>query len=231
MSTPVLEVKNVSRSYAINKVPVHAARDVSLEVYSGEFAALAGSSGSGKTTMLNLIGCIDLPNSGDVFIDGQNTKLLSDKGQAKLRAHKISFIFQTYNLLPVLSAIENVEYPLILIGTSEHEAKRLAKEAIAKVGLEKFEHHYPNEMSGGQRQRVAIARAIVKSPKIILADEPTANLDSKTGKEILDLMSHLNEVEKITFLFSSHDPTILEKARKVFRMQDGVLLETINKQK
>ena len=143
----------------------------------------------------------------------------------------LSFIFQTYNLLPVLSAIENVEYPLILIGTSEHEAKRLAKEAIAKVGLEKFEHHYPNEMSGGQRQRVAIARAIVKSPKIILADEPTANLDSKTGKEILDLMSHLNEVEKITFLFSSHDPTILEKARKVFRMQDGVLLETINKQK
>lgn len=229
MSSPVLQVKNVSRSYSINKVPVHALKNVSLEVFPGDFAALAGSSGSGKTTMLNLIGCIDIPSEGDVFIDGQNTKTLSDKGQAKLRAHKISFIFQTYNLLPVLNALENVEYPLIMIGISQSEAKKMATEALTKVGLEKLIYHYPNEMSGGQRQRVAIARAIVKSPKIILADEPTANLDSKTGKEILDLLLDLNEKEKITILFSSHDPNILTKAKKLFKMQDGLLLETVTK--
>lgn len=229
MSSPVLQVKNVSRSYSINKVPVHALKNVSLEVFPGDFAALAGSSGSGKTTMLNLIGCIDIPSEGDVYIDGQNTKTLSDKGQAKLRAHKISFIFQTYNLLPVLNALENVEYPLIMIGISQSEAKKMATEALTKVGLEKLIYHYPNEMSGGQRQRVAIARAIVKSPKIILADEPTANLDSKTGKEILDLLLDLNEKEKITILFSSHDPNILTKAKKLFKMQDGLLLETVTK--
>lgn len=215
---PLMVARDVSKTYMMGRVEVPALRRVSLAVASGEFLAIAGSSGSGKTTLLNLLGGIDRPSSGEIIIDTIPIRLLDSDQLAAFRCKKIGFVFQTFNLIPTLSAMENVEYPLLLLGLGTFERRKLAADALTKVGLGKHLHHTPGEMSGGQRQRVAIARAIVKKPKVILADEPTANLDKKTAGEILDLMQNLNRHEKTTFVFSTHDPMILQRASRVFHV-------------
>ncbi len=220
----MLELFKISKTYGVGEATVFALRDVSLNIVAGEFTAFAGSSGSGKTTLLNLIGGLDLPSSGEIKLQGQNLAELSSRKLADLRRQKLGFIFQTFNLLPVLTGLENVEYPLLRMGLDSRELKKRSLEAIERVGLTSVMHHRPNQMSGGQRQRVAIARAMVHDPKIILADEPTANLDKKTAADIIRLMRSLNEESGVTFLFSTHDPMIMEAAKKIIRISDGQLV-------
>ncbi len=217
----VLSARDVSKTYLMESVEVPALTDIHLEVASGEFLALAGSSGSGKTTLLNLFGGLDVPSSGEIFIDGVRAASLSDDVLSEFRSERIGFVFQTFNLLPVLTALENVEYPLRLLKVPAEQRAIMAREALSRVGLEKHMSHRPGQMSGGQRQRVAIARALVKKPRVILADEPTANLDKKTAQEILGLMQELNRVDGITFVFSTHDQAVLKMATRVFWMSDG----------
>lgn len=221
----VVEVLEVSRQYTLGKQPVTALRNVSLTVFQGEFLALAGPSGSGKSTLLNMIGCIDSPSSGKVLIEGQDVSGKSADALADLRLNTLGFVFQTFNLLPVLSAWENVEFPLL---QQKRIDKRLRREnvehALKIVGLDRYGSHRPNELSGGQRQRVAIARALATRPKIILADEPTANLDRKTGADILRLMRELNQQEGTTFIFSTHDPRVMEMADRVVELTDGQIV-------
>ncbi len=214
---------NVTKVYQLGKVEVKALKGVHLEVEAGEFISVCGPSGSGKSTLLNLLGCIDIPTSGKLSILGKDVTKFSDAALSSLRNSTIGFIFQSFNLIPVLTAFENVEYPLLILGMTK--AKRFEKVAtvIKEVGLEEFSRHKPDELSGGQRQRVAIARALVTEPKMVLADEPTANLDSKTGIEILDLMQRMNEEHKTTFIFSTHDPKIEKYAKKIYNMVDGRL--------
>lgn len=222
MENIVLEAINVHKRYRLGKLEVDALRGINLAIESREFFALAGSSGSGKTTLLNLFGCIDLPSSGSILVQKKDPSTLSPNDRAHLRARSIGFIFQTFNLLPVLSALENVEYPLLLLGHSSSERKELGLKALERVGLSKRAHNRPDQLSGGERQRVAIARALIKNPAIILADEPTANLDRKNAEGVLDLMRDLNEKDGLTFVFSSHDPLVLSRAKRVFHMQDGI---------
>lgn len=207
---------------------VVALHGVSLQIRSGEFTAFAGSSGSGKTTLLNLIGGLDSPTAGKVVFEGQNLANLSSRELADLRRHKFGFIFQTFNLLPVLSGLENVEYPLLRMGLNSSDIRSRSTEALKRVGLAHVMNHRPNQMSGGQRQRVAIARAIVHRPKLILADEPTANLDKTTAGEIVQLMRKLNEESGITFLISTHDPMIIASANRVVGISDGRLAPAAN---
>jgi putative ABC transport system ATP-binding protein len=221
MNSSPLHAQQVSKTYLLGQTQVHALRQIDLEVKEHEFLALAGTSGSGKTTLLNLFGCIDKPSTGKIFVDGTDVSGMGSDQLAHFRSQKIGFIFQTFNLLPILSAEENVEYPLLLNHTPVHERKRLVSDALAKVGLGKFADHRPDQLSGGQRQRVAIARALVKNPRIILADEPTANLDKKTAMEILQLMKNLNQSEGVTFVFSTHDSLVLSLASRIYRMSDG----------
>jgi putative ABC transport system ATP-binding protein len=202
---------------------VNALRGVSLSFEAGEFAAVAGPSGSGKSTFLHLVGCLDVPTGGSVSINDVDAASLSRKQLAFLRRRKIGFIFQAYNLIPVLTALENVSLPLTLLGAGAAEARALAEQALADVGLADFGSRRPKEMSGGQQQRVAIARALVKKPTLILADEPTANLDSKTGKEILELMLNLNRNAGTTFIFSTHDSMVMEYARRLVLLRDGLV--------
>jgi putative ABC transport system ATP-binding protein len=183
--------------------------------------ALAGTSGSGKTTLLNLIGAIDTPTSGDILLDGIPLRMLSPDDLARFRCKKLGFVFQTFNLIPTLSTLENVEYPLLLLGMGRDQRRRMTLEALDQVGLAKKTRNKPSELSGGQRQRVAVARAMVKKPRLILADEPTANLDRKTAVEILDLMQKLNKELQTTFVFSTHDQMILSRAERVFYLADG----------
>jgi putative ABC transport system ATP-binding protein len=218
----VVSVEHVSKDYRLGDQMVRAVNDISLTVEAGVFLAIAGPSGSGKTTLLNLIGCIDRPNSGRICIDGQDVSGMSDDQLAGLRLRSIGFIFQTFNLLPVLTAAENVEYPLLQrpdIGPKERR-ERVAH-FLNIVGLGERMHNRPNQMSGGQRQRVAIARALAGSPRIVLADEPTANLDKKTGVSILRLMKRINESMKTTFLFSTHDRRVVELADRLVQVEDG----------
>ncbi len=222
----MLELSNVSKVYGSGLASVNALKSISLTINDGEFTAFAGSSGSGKTTLLNLIGGLDVPTSGEIRLQGQNLAQLSSRTLADLRRHKMGFIFQTFNLLPVLTGLENVEYPLLRIGLNSDELKKRSQEAIERVGLKAVMHHRPNQMSGGQRQRVAIARAMVHRPKIILADEPTANLDKKTAADIISLMRSLNKESGVTFLFSTHDPMIMEAATRVIHISDGKLVNT-----
>ena len=199
-----------------------ALNSVDLEIASGEFSVVVGPSGSGKTTLLNLIGCVDTASCGDVFVAGQNTKLLNDKHLTDLRLHTIGFIFQSFNLISVLNVYDNVEFPLLLMKKwSSTQRKEKVMYFLKMVGLENHWHHRPSELSGGQRQRVAIARALVTQPKIVLADEPTANLDSETGRSIIELMKDINMREKTTFLFSTHDAHIMQQARRLIFLQDG----------
>jgi putative ABC transport system ATP-binding protein len=221
-SMSLVRVQHVSKQYRLGDQTVTALHDVSLAIEEGVFLAIAGPSGSGKSTLLNLIGCIDTPTRGKVFIDGKDTSGKTPDQLADLRARTIGFIFQTFNLLPVLSAEENVEYPLLQFGELARDARR---ERVAHflriVGLSKFARHRPNELSGGQRQRVAIARALATHPRIVLADEPTANLDSKTGGGILELMKEINHSSRTTFVFSTHDKKVIAKADRLVRIEDG----------
>lgn len=217
----LVEIKNVSKNYELHKISVPALKNINLHVEAGEFLALAGPSGSGKTTLLNIIGCIDKPSSGGVLLDGQDMGHLSNDELADIRSQKISFIFQNFNLFPVLTAVENVEYALFFKKMTSGEKRKKAEAALESVGLSKHGHHRPLEMSGGQQQRVAIARAIVREPMLILADEPTANLDHKTGEEIVNLMRQSNQARKTTFIFSTHDPKVIDRASRVVRIWDG----------
>jgi putative ABC transport system ATP-binding protein len=222
---PIVSLTDVTKSYSLGKVEVPALRGVSLEVYPGEFISIAGPSGSGKTTALNLIGCVDTATSGVVSVDGQDTAKLTERQLTDLRLHTIGFIFQSFNLVSVLSVFQNVEFPLLLqrkLNASERRDRVMT--LLTQVGLEKHAKHRPNELSGGQRQRVAVARALVTRPKLVLADEPTANLDSVTGQHIIDLMKELNRKESTTFIFSTHDAKVMNHANAVVRLEDGKIL-------
>lgn len=221
----VVRVEHVWKEYKLGTQTVHALQDISMIVAPGRFLAIAGPSGSGKTTLLNLIGCIDTPTKGDIFIGEEMVSRRTPDELADLRARTLGFVFQTFNLLPVLSAAENVEYPMLQRKEiSKKERLSRVKHYLETVGLGTKMHHRPNELSGGQRQRVAIARALAGGPSIILADEPTANLDSKTGESILALMKHINETEHTTFVFSTHDFRIMEMADRVVSVADGKLV-------
>jgi putative ABC transport system ATP-binding protein len=211
---------DVHKEYRLGATPVPALRGVSLSLEPGEFVAVAGPSGSGKSTLLNLVGCLDHPTSGRVLVGDVDVATLDDDALSDLRSRTIGFIFQTFNLVPVLSALENVELPLLFRG-GEPDARPRAQKALAAVGLAGFERHRPDELSGGQRQRVAVARALVTDPAIVLADEPTANLDSATGETIIALMLEINRRQGTTFLFSTHDPRVMTHAHRVVRLADG----------
>jgi putative ABC transport system ATP-binding protein len=217
----LVAVKDVTKTYRLGTQTVVALDGVSMSVEAGEFLAVAGPSGSGKTTLLNLIGCLDTPSCGDIEIDGERVNGLSSGRRADLRARKLGFIFQTFNLIPVLTAWENVEYPLLLTKRTADGARVMT--ALEQVGLGDRVRHRPSELSGGQQQRVAIARALVTEPALVLADEPTANLDSKTGHEIVELMRRLNRERHTTFVFSTHDPRIMKAADRVLEISDGRL--------
>jgi putative ABC transport system ATP-binding protein len=220
----IVSVQNVSKDYMLGKTVVPALREVTLEIDQGEFLSIAGPSGSGKTTLLNLVGCVDTPTIGTVVVDGYDTSKLPERKLTELRLHSLGFIFQTFNLVSVLSVFQNVEYPLLLQGGLSRR-KRAARvlELLDGVGIKQYAKHRPSELSGGQRQRVAIARALVTKPKIVLADEPTANLDSKTGETIVDLMKEMNR-DGTTFIFSTHDPKVMSHANAVVRIADGRLV-------
>lgn len=219
----ILNVQSVKKSYRMGKVLVPALRDVSFDVSEGEFLTIFGPSGSGKSTLLHVIGCLDRPDSGEILIEGVNVLKLNDDRLAELRLKKIGFVFQFFNLLPRLSALRNVELPLIIAGIPEREAREKAKEMVALMGLEARMNHRPSELSGGEQQRVAMARALINNPKIVLADEPTGNLDTKTGWEIVQLMKKLNQEKKQTFIVVTHDPHIAETADRIVYLKDGII--------
>jgi putative ABC transport system ATP-binding protein len=222
---PLVAIERVNKSYRLDHSWVKALDDVSLRIHSGEFLAIAGPSGSGKSTLLNLIGCIDSPTSGRILLDGADTTALPPAAAAALRREKIGFVFQTFNLIPVFTAAENVEYPLLLRRMAESERRRRVAEALASVGLTERSRHRPDFLSGGERQRVAVARAIVHRPALILADEPTANLDTNTATQLIDLMRSLNRQLGLTFLFSTHDQRLLDRSDRIVRLCDGKVVE------
>jgi putative ABC transport system ATP-binding protein len=223
----VIELKDIKKDYPLGATTVHALRGVDLTVKEGDFISIVGPSGSGKTTLLNIIGCIDHPTGGLVKIHGEDVTTYSDRKLTDLRLHTIGFIFQTFNLIPVLNTLENVEFPLLLMKKETLRKKDIrarAEKLIEEVGLKEQISQKPYELSGGQRQRVAIARALVTRPSLVLADEPTANLDSETGEMILELMKELNTIEKTTFVFSTHDPDILKYANGIVKIKDGLMV-------
>jgi putative ABC transport system ATP-binding protein len=217
----VLEAQTVTKIYETRGVETRALWNVDLRIASGEFTALAGPSGSGKTTLLNLFGALDVPTSGHVFLDGEDLGARAPAELARLRLHKLGFVFQAFNLIPVLSARENVEFVMELQGTAPQERRQRALAILEHVELADLAEKRPLEMSGGQQQRVAVARAIVTRPRVVLADEPTANLDSTTAGRLLDLMLSMNQELGVTFLFSTHDPLVIDKARRTVRLRDG----------
>lgn len=222
----IARLDDVSKDYQTGQVMVQALRDVNLEIRQKEFLSIAGPSGSGKTTLLNLVGCLDVPTRGRVSLDGTDIAALKPEDRADLRRHQIGFIFQTFNLVPVLSAFENVEFPLTLLGDISGEERSSRVEGLLKtVGLEDMMHRRPLELSGGQQQRVAIARALIKRPRLVLADEPTANLDSKTGEALLELMKEINQKEETTFVFSTHDRMVMDYALRLIILRDGQVAE------
>jgi putative ABC transport system ATP-binding protein len=217
-----IEVKGIVKTYDLGKTQVHALRGVDIAVGEGEFATIAGPSGSGKSTLLNIIGCIDRPNAGEVWIAGTEVSRLPDARLNGIRSRTIGFVFQSFNLIPVLNVYENIELPLLIRrDVSMRERRARVERFIEEVGLNDQVRQKPSELSGGQRQRVAVARALAAGPKVVLADEPTANLDSATGLEIIECMHGINRRDKVTFIFSSHDPKIIGRADRVFRMEDG----------
>lgn len=218
----ILSFEQVSKQYS----PLETAiKDISFEVAAGEFAALAGPSGSGKSTILNLAAGLDVPTNGTVKLLGHDLSVLSKEALSHLRCNQVGFVFQSYNLFPVLSSLENVEYPLALKGVSPKERRILSEKALEETGCSSLGKRLPSELSGGQQQRVAVARAIVTSPQIVFADEPTANLDSKTAQRLIEVFKNLNRNKNITFLFSSHDPLVLENAERIIQVADGQLLQ------
>ncbi len=224
MTEALIRLEDVKRTYLLGQTLVPAVRGVTLELRAGELTALVGPSGSGKSTLLNLAGCIDEPDSGRVLVEGVDVATLSDDARSRLRNRKMGFIFQSFNLVPVLDARENVELPLVLQDLSPAERRDRVEQAIQDVGLAEFAHHPPDKLSGGQRQRVAIARALVTNPLLVLADEPTANLDSETARKILDLMVELNARRKVTFLFSTHDEKLMARVGRHVHLRDGLVV-------
>lgn len=221
---PLIEMTDIKKDYHSGETVVHALKGIDLNIDKGEFVAVWGPSGSGKTTLLNLIGAIDEPSTGKLIVEGQEVALLSDNRRTDLRNSSIGFIFQGFNLIPVLSALENVMLPLEIKGTSLSETRSKALKRLDEVGLSDLVSHRPDKMSGGQQQRVAIARALVTGPSIVIADEPTANLDSDTSRSIIGLMRNLNEKEKTTFVFSTHDQRLLDQVKRLIRLEDGKIL-------
>jgi putative ABC transport system ATP-binding protein len=224
-STPLLSAQSISKSYRLGASPVPALRDVSLDVSPGEFIAIRGPSGSGKTTLLNVLGLLDVPDHGAVLLDGTNAVDLSENTKSDVRRDRFGFVFQTFNLIPVLTAEENVAYPLALAGVPAAERRSRARELLAAVGCADKIAVRPDLLSGGERQRVAIARALANGPAVVFADEPTANLDSKTADEILDLMRRSNEEREVAFLFATHDPRVVERAKRIISLTDGRITE------
>ncbi len=221
----LLELRGVKKDYYQGKVTVPALRGIDLEIAEGEFTAVAGPSGSGKTTLLNLVGCLDKPTAGSIRFGDADLSKLSGRQLADIRRRKIGFVFQSYNLIPVLTAVENVEFSLALLYGDTSRSRQRAIQILADVGLAGLENRRPADLSGGQQQRVAIARALVKDPALVLADEPTANLDTENGEAILDLMREMNQKNGTTFIFSTHDPVVMEYARRLVIVRDGRIAE------
>lgn len=221
MANPIVTCRGVGKKFGSGELAVHALRDIDLDILPGDFATLAGPSGSGKTTLLNMIGALDHPTSGVVTIEGQELNDLSKNELSDLRLNKVGFVFQAYNLIPVLSALENVAFVLELQGRDKSERHARAMEVLAEVGLKGMEHRRPTALSGGQQQRVAVARALVSKPSIVLADEPTANLDSATTSELVDLMHQLNRESSVTFVIGTHDPRVISRSKRHIEMIDG----------
>lgn len=221
----VVKAENLTKTYQMGEVEVQALRGAALEVRPGELMAIMGPSGSGKSTLMNILGCLDQPTSGQYYLEGVDVAQLSDNKLAQIRGKRIGFVFQSFNLLPRTSALSNVELPLVYMGVGLGERRRRSMAALELVGLGDRLHHKPNELSGGQQQRVAIARALVTNPAIIMADEPTGNLDSKSSEEIMGIFQHLNETQGITVIFVTHEPDIAEHTRRVVRLADGVIVE------
>ncbi|MFP4383702.1 MAG: ABC transporter ATP-binding protein [Spirochaetia bacterium] len=225
----LLNVKEVEKVYPLGKTRVHALKGISFSLDRGEFLSIQGPSGCGKTTLLNIVGCIDHPTKGTVEIDGIDVSSYSDSKSADIRLKRIGFIFQTFNLIPVLNIRENVEFPMILEKSSKKKRRRTAENLIAAVGLSDFIDHKPDELSGGQRQRVAIARALVNNPELVIADEPTANLDSETGSMIVNLMQKLNRDQGVSFIFSTHNPEVVQYADRKIKLRDGLIEDVEDK--
>jgi len=217
----IVRLDNVSKIYHQGKIEVRAVDALNLEIDQGDFCTLCGPSGSGKTTVLNMIGGLDIPSEGHVYLEDSNLATLGRAALSRLRRDRIGFVFQAYNLIPVMTAYENAEFVLRLQGVPEHQCRERVMKILQEVGLEELAHRRPDEMSGGQQQRVAIARAIVTNPAVVLADEPTANVDSVTADALLDLMQKLNKEDGITFLFSTHDQRVMDRARRIIHLRDG----------
>ena len=217
----MIRTEHLEKTYEDNGVPVHALKGIDLSVRKGEFLVIAGPSGSGKTTLLNLIGALDKPSRGAIYFEQENLASKSKTDLATLRLNKLGFIFQAYNLIPVLTALENIEFTMMLLSIPEAERKERALKVMDELGIGDLAGKRPNEMSGGQQQRVAVARAIVTNPSVVLADEPTANLDSATGASLLDLMERMNREREITFVFSSHDPQVIDRGHRLLVLKDG----------
>ena len=224
-TAPILAGKGLAKSYRLGRQLVPALRGLDIDVFAGEFAAIEGPSGSGKTTLLNVLGLLDTPDSGTLRIDGEDTAPLPENRRSGIRLQRFGFVFQTFNLIPVLTARENVEYPMALSGVEKRRCRSAARDLLRSVGIAEKENVRPDLLSGGQRQRVAIARALANSPEIVFADEPTANLDSHTASDILDLMGRLNALNGVAFLFATHDPRVVARAKRVLVLRDGEIVE------
>jgi putative ABC transport system ATP-binding protein len=219
----LITLNRVTRDYPLGRTTIHALRGIDLTIEAGEMVAVAGPSGCGKTTLLNIIGCIDHPTTGTVRLKDREVQTLDDAAEAALRLREIGFVFQSFNLIPVLTVAENVAFPAVLAGTAREERTAAVTTLLEAVGIPEYADHRPDELSGGQRQRVAVARALINRPSLVIADEPTANLDSETGARILELMRSLNERDGVTFLFSTHDPEVLRYAGRTVRLRDGLV--------
>lgn len=218
---PILKLRNIKRRFMLGETHIDALNSIDLDIHAGEFLAVWGPSGSGKSTLMNIIGLIDSPTAGTVNFDGQDTHALADDALTEFRSQKLGFVFQNFNLVPVLSALENVMLPLQIQGVAEAEARKRAAASLVDVGLERFVNSLPDKLSGGQRQRVAIARALVVNPKLVIADEPTANLDSENSRMVVDLMREMNRARKVTFVFTTHDPRLLDHVDRKILLRDG----------
>ncbi|HVN52917.1 MAG TPA: ABC transporter ATP-binding protein [Anaerolineaceae bacterium] len=227
----VTRIENVTRTFQVGKTETRALRGVNLSIESGEFTALVGPSGSGKTTLLQLIGCLDQPTSGKVWINGKDVSRLNRDQRADMRRGTIGFVFQFFALIPTLNAYENIELPLLLVGKSQAERQERVNFLLDAVELTDRANHRPDQLSGGQQQRVAIARALSTNPSLILADEPTANLDTPNGKQIMDTMTRLNQETGVTFVFATHDPRVIQYARRVITLRDGLIIDTTEAEK
>ena len=226
-SVPTIRLENIHKTYDLGEIQVHALRGISMEIQPGEFVAVMGSSGSGKSTLMNIIGCLDKPTRGQYYLDGKDVSGLTKNELAKIRSHKIGFVFQQFNLLSRTSALENVELPTIYAGTPVAERERRAQEALNRVGLADRSGHFPSQLSGGQQQRVAIARALVNSPSLLLADEPTGNLDSRTSIEIMEILQNLNNEHGLTVVIVTHEPDIAQFAKRALEFRDGKMKKDV----